>query len=179
MSEVVPRVQQEFWTPPVHDVGEASGEITTPVMADACPGCGTEFLLGSRYCHSCGEPRPESEVVSPNADAEELAGWWQNVVQSVGAVFSRISLRRIEFPAWMQFLHFHEIKRRLGLPMPSLIAFLIGLGCVAGALLVGLLTVKTMAEWQAVQLYRVEWLLAATAAFVAGILLKNRRPNSE
>jgi len=27
-------------------------------------------------------------------------------------------------------------------------------------------------DWQAIQFYRAEWLLAATAAFVAGILLK-------
>jgi hypothetical protein len=35
-----------------------------------------------------------------------------------------------------------------------------------------LLTAKTFVDWQAIQFYRVEWLLAATAAFVAGILLK-------
>jgi hypothetical protein len=43
---------------------------------------------------------------------------------------------------------------------------------VAGALLVGLLTAKTFVDWQAIQFYRAEWLLAATASFVAGILLK-------
>jgi hypothetical protein len=47
-----------------------------------------------------------------------------------------------------------------------------GLGCIGGALLVGLLTAKTFVDWQAIQFYRAEWLLAATAAFVAGILLK-------
>jgi hypothetical protein len=31
---------------------------------------------------------------------------------------------------------------------------------------------KTLVDWQAIQFYRAEWLLAATAAFVAGILLK-------
>ena len=29
-----------------------------------------------------------------------------------------------------------------------------------------------LAEFQAVQMWRIEWLLAATASFVAGILLK-------
>jgi hypothetical protein len=43
-------------------------------------------------------------------------------------------------------------------------------------LLVGLLTAKNFVDWQAIQLYRVEWLLAATASFVAGILLK--KPSS-
>ncbi len=41
-----------------------------------------------------------------------------------------------------------------------------------GALFVGLLTAKNFVEWQAIQFYRGEWLLAATASFVAGILLK-------
>ncbi len=60
----------------------------------------------------------------------------------------------------------------MGLPAASLIAFVIGLGCVAGALVVGLITAKTFVDWQAIQYYRLEWLAAATAAFVAGILLK-------
>ena len=58
----------------------------------------------------------------------------------------------------------------------SLIAFLIGIGCIAGALLVGFLTAKTLVDWQAIQFYRAEWLLGATASFVAGILLKKDTP---
>jgi hypothetical protein len=48
----------------------------------------------------------------------------------------------------------------------------IGLGCLTGALSAGLMTVKNYVDWQGVQFYRAEWLLAATASFVAGILLK-------
>ncbi len=81
-------------------------------------------------------------------------------------------LGSIKFPSWLRYLHFHEIKSRVGLSTASLIAFVIGLGCIAGALLVGLLNAKTFIDWQAIQFYRAEWLLAATAAFVAGILLK-------
>lgn len=84
-----------------------------------------------------------------------------------------ISWSKIKLPSWLQYLHYHEIQRRLRLPAASLIAFVIGIGCIAGALLVGLLTAKTLVDWQAIQFYRVEWLLAATASFVAGILLKN------
>jgi hypothetical protein len=73
----------------------------------------------------------------------------------------------------MRHLHFHEIKSRLSLSTASLIAFVIGLSCLAGALLVGLLfSVKNWNDFQAIQYYRAEWLLAATASFVAGILLK-------
>jgi hypothetical protein len=53
-----------------------------------------------------------------------------------------------------------------------LIAFVIGLACIAGALLVGLMTAKTLVDWEAIQYYRAEWLLAAITSFVLGILLK-------
>jgi hypothetical protein len=33
-------------------------------------------------------------------------------------------------------------------------------------------TAGTVLDWQAVQIWRVEWLLGAAAAFLAGILLK-------
>lgn len=180
MSEVAQGTQQEFWRPPVRDLGEeiASG-TSSSVMAEACPHCGTEFLLGSRFCHSCGAQRPESIDKSSLEDAAEMAGLWRQAVHAVGSRVSRLSLRRVELPAWLRYLHFHEIKRRVGLSTPSLIALLIGLGCVAGALLVGLLTAKTLVEWQAIQYYRAEWLLAATAAFVAGILLNSQRSDSD
>jgi hypothetical protein len=82
------------------------------------------------------------------------------------------------FPAWLQYLHFHEIKRWVGLPTASLIAFIIGLGCVAGAVGISLFyRASNLAEFQAIQMWRIEWLLAATASFVAGILLKSPSKN--
>jgi cytosine/uracil/thiamine/allantoin permease len=54
-----------------------------------------------------------------------------------------------------------------------MIAFLVGLGCILAATLVGTLyTVETTLDFQAIQLWRIEWLAGAVAAFVAGILLK-------
>jgi hypothetical protein len=44
---------------------------------------------------------------------------------------------------------------------------------VAGAIGVSLFyKASNLAEFQAIQMWRIEWLLAATASFVAGILLK-------
>ena len=87
---------------------------------------------------------------------------------SIAAAWSRIS-----FPDWLRYLHFHEIKRSIGLATAALIAFMIGLGCVAGAIGLSLFyRASTLAEFQAIQMWRIEWLLAATASFVAGILLK-------
>jgi hypothetical protein len=169
MAEVVQGTQQEFWRPPSPLVAEAPLALqAVPSLATACSGCGTEFLTGSRFCHSCGSSRLQASSV------EQADGFlpivWSHVVR--GSSVAWAAWEKIEFPSWLRYLHFHEIKNSVGLPTASLIAFVIGLGCVAGALLVGLLTAKNMIEWQAIQFYRAEWLLAATAAFVAGILLK-------
>jgi hypothetical protein len=70
-------------------------------------------------------------------------------------------------------LEFHRIKERIGLPTAAMIAFLAGITCVLAAVLVGFIfSANTVLDWQAVQLWRIEWLLAAAAAFLAGILLK-------
>ena len=66
-----------------------------------------------------------------------------------------------------------RIKDALGLSTGALIAFVIGVGCVLAAIGTGLMyTAATVLDWQAVQAWRMEWLLAAITAFVAGILLK-------
>jgi len=140
-------------------------------MAEACLRCGSEFLLGSRFCHSCGGRRSVA-IRSGKADAAGLAGLWRQGVVRVHSLVAGFSWSKIQFPSWLRYLHFHEIKNRIGLPTASLIAFGLGIGCVAGALLVGLLTARTFVDWQAIQFYRAEWLLAATSSFVAGILLK-------
>ena len=181
MAEVVQETQRDFWRPPVLAEETVPDRDPIPAMAEACPRCGTEFLLGSRFCHSCGGRRPEAMSAAARADAAEFAGLWENAVHKIRATFSAVSLEgmqhRIRIPEWLHYLHFHEIKRWVGLPTASLIAFILGIGCVAGALLVGLLTAKTLIDWQAIQYYRAEWLLAATASFVAGILLKKPSGN--
>lgn len=172
MAEVAQGTQEEFWRPPTHRLEEVVLCDPHPAMAEACPRCGTEFLLGSKFCHSCGGRRPEIISSSARADAAALAGLWDRAVSRTQSAIAGLSWSKIPFPSWLRHLHFHEIKSRVGLPTGSLIAFVIGLACVAGALLVGLLTAKTLVDWQAIQYYRAEWLLAATASFVAGILLK-------
>jgi len=94
--------------------------------------------------------------------------WLRSQSAAVAAAWRKLSL-----PDWIQYLHFHEIKRWSGLSTAALIAFIIGLGCVAGAIGVSLVyRASNLAEFQAIQMWRIEWLLAATASFVAGILLK-------
>ncbi len=180
MSEVVQEAHQEFWRPPSPLVSSdllgkdlLAKEIllreTVPAMAEVCRRCGTEFLLGSGFCHSCGRRRPEAAGAT---DTLALGRLWESTIERIGSVAAEFSPGSIQFPSWLRYLHFHEIQRRIGLSPASLIAFMIGIGCIAGALLVGLLTAKNFVDWQAIQFYRGEWLLAATASFVAGILLK-------
>jgi hypothetical protein len=143
MSEVIRNSQEEFWHPPVPD-----GPFPSPGLADACGGCGAEFMLGAKFCHACGASR------QAQANLADLTGWTR-LLQA------------------LRVLEFHNFKRWLGLSTASLIAFLAGVGCFLGALAVGLIyTAQNFADFQAVQLWRTQWLLGAVAFFVAGILLK-------
>jgi len=146
-------------------------------MAEACAECGAEFMIGARFCHTCGLRRPAMATATTHS-AVAVALWARSIpwVRSRARTWSSsasAAWRKLTLPDWMQYLHFHQIKRWIGLPTAPLIAFIIGLGCVAGAIGVSLVyRASNLAEFQAIQMWRIEWLLAATAAFVAGILLK-------
>ena len=78
--------------------------------------------------------------------------------------------RTLEIPGLADLASLGE---RLGLTTPAVIAFLVGILCVVGVLAVSVFfSVRTALDWQAIQLWRIEWLLAAIASFVAGCLLK-------
>jgi hypothetical protein len=157
--------------PPVESVLPAAAQYT--YINEACAACATEFMVGARFCHACGLSR--NTAVLANADAPSAAGLWARNSAWIRSRAARLpaSARRFPFPAWLRYLHFHEIKQAVGLPTVSLIAFIMGLGCVVGAVAVGLIyKASNLAEFQAIQMWRMEWLLAATAAFVCGILLK-------
>jgi len=180
MVDVADDAPQEFWRPPAALSQAAKTEfpaLASPEMAQVCDGCGSEFMIQARFCHSCGMTRKaltETALVA-GSDAAVIAGLW---VKNVARVRSKLAwveafCSRVPFPSWLRYLHFHEIKRLVGLPTGSLIAFFIGLGCIAGAVGVSaFFKASNLGEFQAIQMWRIEWLLGATAAFVAGILLK-------
>jgi hypothetical protein len=125
-------------------------------MVEVCDRCETEFIAGSRFCHVCGATRSEKGTSHRLKDGLRQA--WNGVRQ--------LRLHHLE-------QGIVSVRQELALPTAPLVAFLIGLACVVGAVGVGLVfTVQTTLDWQAVQLWRIEWLLGATAAFLAGILLK-------
>jgi len=143
MSEVIDNAPQEFWRPPV-----AQPEAITPVMVEVCDRCETEFMVGARFCHDCGAER------QPRTDRSGERNW----------------ARSMEL---LKALEFQNVKDWLGLSMASLIAFFAGLGCLLAAIAVGVLySVQNLADFQAIQSWRMQWLLAALVAFVAAILLK-------
>lgn len=143
MAHAVENAPQEFWRPPV-----VQPDAAEPIMVEVCDRCGTEFMVGARFCHDCGAGR------QPIA-ASSAAQGWTRVLES------------------LRMLEFHNVKDWLGLPMASLIAFFAGLGCLLAAVAVGVIySVQTLADFQAIQSWRIQWLLAALVAFAAGILLK-------
>jgi hypothetical protein len=74
---------------------------------------------------------------------------------------------------WGSFLNIHRVQDRLGMSLAALMLFTIGVICALAAIGTGLIyTANTVLDWQAVQIWRIEWLLAAIAALLAGILLK-------
>jgi hypothetical protein len=147
MADAVHNAEHEFWRAPLPT---PLPESVSAALSETCQRCGTEFLMGAGFCHVCGQSR----------------------VAALGSPVSRLSSWK-RYLAWTRHLEFHVIQERLDLPTASLIAFIAGVGCLVGAIGVGLVfSANTVLDWQAVQLWRIEWLLGATAAFAAGILLK-------
>lgn len=144
MAHMAPNYEerQEFWKPVVSPRPENAQVAATEQV---CPNCGTDFILGSRFCHICGADRNVNL-----SDATAVTG-----------------LR-----AWFDYA---SLRDALGQSTASLAAFIIGCACVIAAAVTGFLfTATTLLDWQAVQVWRIEWLLAGVAAFVAGLMLKNK-----
>jgi hypothetical protein len=145
MAEALDQAQHEFWRPPVKASEVIIGQSQNQDRSETCNDCGTEFIVGSRFCHSCGATRTESSVV-------------------------RTETRTMEVPGLAELA---ALGKRFGLSRVSLAAFLFGMFCLVGALSVSIVfTARTTLDWQAIQLWRIEWLLAAIASFGAGCLLK-------
>jgi hypothetical protein len=76
-------------------------------------------------------------------------------------------------------LEFYHLRHGLGLSVGAMVCFIAGLMCVAAAIITGFMyTASTLADWQAIQVWRGEWLLAAGVAFVCGILLNGGKTDN-
>ena len=137
----------EYWRP----ASNVAPNVTSRANANlynVCAECGSEFALGAHYCYVCG--------------AERASG--------TRPVHSRSLLQRVQISRWLDW---SELRSALGLTAASLVMFFIGAACSIAAASVGLIyTATTLLDWQAVQMWRIEWLLAAAVAFIAAIVLK-------
>ncbi len=108
-----------------------------------CVTCGTEFAPGARFCHVCGNGREDEYQLTRSSKIAEA-------------------------------LDFSNIRERMGMSTTSLVLTIIAAACVLATLLTGLIySASTLTEWQAVQTWRIEWMLAALVSLVAAILLKD------
>jgi hypothetical protein len=144
MAHMAPNYEerQEFWKPAVAPRHEASQ--ATETSEQVCQECGTDFVVGSRFCYVCGSDR--------------------------NASLSTTTVTGLR--AWIDFA---SLREALGQTNASLIALILGCACLIAAVVTGFVfTATTLLDWQAVQLWRIEWLLAAVAIFAAGFLLKKK-----
>jgi hypothetical protein len=149
MSEVVPNSRQEFWLrPAVAQALTAAPVALGEASLKSCIRCGTEFMTGSRFCYQCGAHRELHTGGKPAI--------WTRLLES------------------LHVLGFHQVRVTLGLSIPSLLAFLAGIGCVVAAVRAGsVFGIHNFATFQGIQLLRIEWLLGSIAAFLAAILVKD------
>lgn len=121
-------------------------------LAEACRRCGTEFMVGAAFCHICGASRHRADLTR-----------------------SRSWTRHFDF---LKVLEFGRVKSWFGLPVASMCALLVGAACLVAALSMVFVPVNSASDIEVVQLWRIQWLMAACAAFLAGILLKSRKPEN-
>jgi hypothetical protein len=108
-----------------------------------------DYAPGARYCHCCGGSRESNVEPFPQV--------------------TKTSEPETDTPAWL---------RRMGVSVPCLTCLIVALVFAAAALLTGVIYQEdTLVNWQAVQTWRIEFLLGAVVALLAGILLK--RPSKE
>jgi len=73
-------------------------------------------------------------------------------------------------------IDFYHLRRRLGLSVGAMVCLIIGIICIGAGVATGLMyTASTLVDWQAIQIWRGEWLIAGGVAFVCGILLNSRK----
>lgn len=115
-----------------------------PSLRGICWRCGMDYAPGARFCHSCGGGREHTNV-GLNADAKQHE----------------------EGSDLAGFL------RRLGLSIPTSVCLVLAIVFGLAAIMTGLVYREdTLVDWQAVQTWRIEWLLGSVTALLAGLLLK-------
>jgi hypothetical protein len=140
---------------------------TTPVMATAADQAQHEFWRAPSLA-AASTANLERIATCPRCGTEFIVS--SLFCHACGAQRPETRADALEIPGLTELLALGE---RLGLTTPALIAFLFGMFCLVGALSVSVFfSARTVLDWQAIQVWRIEWLLAAVASFVAGCVLK-------
>ncbi len=147
MAHAAPNYEEraEFWK---HTgATHAEGESHESIPA-ACRRCGASCVPDARFCHVCGTERAPDRVV-----------------HHPGYVRAAVHIAT----------YFASLRDALGQTTASMAALFAGCSCLAAAVVTGFFfNVTTLLDWQAVQLWRIEWLLAAIALMTAGVLLRKK-----
>ena len=113
------------------------------------------------------QPAGGSAPACPECAAEYVPG--AAFCHSCGETRDRVTFS----PGWLGRFEISSLQGMFGLTLAPLVAFFLGVICAVAALLSGVFSnPQTILDWQVVQSWRIEWLLASVASFVAGILLK-------
>jgi hypothetical protein len=143
MAEFTKDLSQEYWRP-AHAKGNMSQAPGFPSQGNEafCTVCGTQYAAGARFCHVCGLGR-EDDLREETLNP--LANW----------------------------INMATLRTRFGLSTVSLVFVLAAAIFMLATVMTGLVyNTSTIAEWQAVQTWRIEWLLAAVVALLAAMLFK-------
>src|ERR1700693_5676939 len=95
--------------------------------------------------HEFWRPPVAERVAAAQAEASEMVEACDGCRTEfmVGARFCyvcgspRVNPSPVSAAHWTRYFEFHHIKQALGLPVPALVAFLIGLGCLLATVSVG------------------------------------------
>jgi len=143
MAEFLREHSQEYW----RQAPTPQNDLKTGVPQSVgnrilCASCGNPYATGARFCHCCGSGR-ESDL--------------------------RVEKRRLR----LDWLDFDRARELTGLStIPLALALCAGLFMLASVMTGLIYDTSTIAEWQAVQTWKAEWLLATVAALLAALLFK-------
>jgi len=114
-----------------------------PAATPMCAKCGADYVIGSRFCHVCGAGRDERA-------RGRSAGLTERFAMIV------------------------RVPEALDLSVAATVLFALGTFCAIAGIAVGFIySAQTLVDWQAVQVWRIEWMLGSLIAFVAALLLKS------
>ena len=143
MAEFTRELKEEYWRPaPAPGSPFQSQGFPPQTSAEFCTICGTQFSPGGRFCNQCGLNR--------YADLH--------------------AKKRSPLLEWIDMDGIHE---RTGLSTISMVLVILAGFFALATVMTGMVyNTATIAEWQAVQTWRIEWLLAMLASLLAAILFK-------